>query len=76
MPPLPTSLDAQMLSTIDAVGRRLRDLAEVQVPRLRACTGPLARQQQFAGELRDDTDTCAQHIEVCEACRALYNAIR
>jgi protein transport protein SEC20 len=64
MPPLPSTLDAQTLSIIDILGRRLRDLVEVQIPRLRDCTGPLSLQQQLAGELREDTDTCAQQIEV------------
>jgi hypothetical protein len=65
MPPLPRNLDSQVVAEIDSVTRRLRDLEEYQIPALRACTGPLVKQQQLNAGIRDDLDMCAQQIEVC-----------
>jgi protein transport protein SEC20 len=67
MPPVPPSLDEQTQGAIENLSRRAKDLAEFQIPRLRSCIGPLAVQQRLAGELREDLDTFAKHIEVCLA---------
>jgi protein transport protein SEC20 len=64
MAPIPTTFDESTKSTIDNLERRLKDLADFQIPRLRKCTGQLALQQRWNAELRDDLDACAQRIEV------------
>lgn len=64
MPPIPKSFDEQTIQVIDALTRRAKDLSDFQVPRLRACTGPLSVQQQLAGELREDIDAFSQQLEV------------
>lgn len=61
MPPIP---DDDTKSLISSVRRRLKDLSEFQIPRLRDCNGPLAVQQNLAAELREDVDTLAKQIEV------------
>ena len=65
MPPLPSALDDETKSLIASLERRQKDLADFQIPRLRACTGPLTLQQQYAAELRDDLDLFGRQLEVC-----------
>lgn len=65
MPPIPQTLDHETTELIAAINRRKKDLVEFQLPRLRSCKGPLATQQQYAAEIRDDTETLARQIEVC-----------
>lgn len=64
MPPLPTTLSEELLTTVDSLRRRRTDLSDFQIPRLRNCTGPLAIQQQYAAELREDLDTFARQVDV------------
>ncbi|KAI0090487.1 Sec20-domain-containing protein [Irpex rosettiformis] len=64
MPPIPTTLDGDILAQVDALERRQKDLKDFQIPRLRTFDGPLATQQQYAGELREDIDTFSRQIEV------------
>ena len=64
MAPLPSTLSDELLTAIDSLRRRRTDLSEFQIPRLRNCTGPLATQQQYAAELREDLDTFARLVEV------------
>jgi protein transport protein SEC20 len=64
MAPIPKTFDEQTNNAIDNVNRRLKDLAEFQIPRLRKCAGPLALQQRLSAELRDDLDACVQLVEV------------
>lgn len=64
MAPLPSTLSEELLTTIDSLRRRRTDLSDFQIPRLRNCTGPLAIQQQYAAELREDLDTFARQVDV------------
>jgi protein transport protein SEC20 len=64
MAPIPVTFDDSTNNTIDNLNRRLKDLSELQIPRLRKCTGPLTVQQRLSAELRDDLDACVQHFNV------------
>ena len=64
MPPLPTTLNDETKDLILSLQRRQKDLSEFQVPRLRACIGPLSLQQDLATELREDIETFTRQIEV------------
>jgi protein transport protein SEC20 len=64
MPPIASPLFIEAQTTYEGLSRRLKDLNEYQIPRLRDCKGPLTLQQQFAAELRDDTETLAKRLEV------------
>ncbi|CAE6425694.1 unnamed protein product [Rhizoctonia solani] len=63
MPPVASPLFIEAQTTHEGISRRLRDLNEFQIPRLRECKGPLTLQQQFAAELRDDTEAIAKRLE-------------
>ncbi|KAI6043899.1 Sec20-domain-containing protein [Pisolithus marmoratus] len=63
MPPVPAALDTESLALIELVERRLNDLSTFQIPRLRACTGPLATQQKWAAEIREDVERVGRQIE-------------
>ncbi|KAG1908538.1 Sec20-domain-containing protein [Suillus fuscotomentosus] len=63
MPPIPT-LDPEAVSLIDSIERHHNDLSTLQIPRLRACTGPLIAQQACAAEVREDIEGLARQIEV------------
>jgi len=63
MPPIPTTLDAEALSLIESIERHHNDLSTFQIPRLRACTGPLPTQQAWAAEVREDIEGLARQIE-------------
>lgn len=63
MPPLPSSLDEDVKSSIAALERRQKDLEDFQIPRLRTYKGPLRTQQQYASELREDIESFAKQIE-------------
>ncbi|KAG1898636.1 Sec20-domain-containing protein [Suillus fuscotomentosus] len=63
MPPIPTMLDAEALSLIESIERHHNDLSTFQIPRLRACTGPLPTQQAWAAEVREDIEGLARQIE-------------
>ena len=69
MAPIPSTLQADIRTQIDALNRRQKDLREFQIPRLRKCEGPLATQQQYAAELREDIEVFARQIEVSRADR-------
>ncbi|KAG5644709.1 hypothetical protein DXG03_007932 [Asterophora parasitica] len=62
MPPIPT-FPEDISRLISGAKRRQIDLVEIQVPRLRACKGPLSLQQNLAAELRDDIDSFARQVE-------------
>ena len=64
MPPIPSTLGPEITSLVDNVVRRASDLSEYQIPRLRDCKGPLAIQQRYAAEVREDIDVLARQIEV------------
>lgn len=63
MPPVPTLLDAESLALIELIERRLNDLSTFQIPRLKACMGPLAIQQRWAAEIREDVERVGRQIE-------------
>ena len=66
MPPVSSPLFTEAKTSYEGISRRLKDLDEYQIPRLRDCKGPLTLQQQFAAELRDDTEALAKRLEVSE----------
>ncbi|KAI5996351.1 Sec20-domain-containing protein [Pisolithus albus] len=63
MPPVPTLLDAESLALIELIERRLNDLSTFQIPRLKGCVGPLAMQQRWAAEIREDVERVGRQIE-------------
>ncbi|KAG9098303.1 hypothetical protein FRC07_010666 [Ceratobasidium sp. 392] len=63
MPPIASPLFTEAQTTYEGISRRLKDLNEYQIPRLRDCTGPLTLQQQFAAELRDDIEVLTKRLE-------------
>ncbi|CCM04892.1 uncharacterized protein FIBRA_07088 [Fibroporia radiculosa] len=67
MPPIPSTLDATTISLVESLQRRQKDLSEFQLSRLRSCTGPLAVQQRFAAELREDLEAFARQVENLDA---------
>ncbi|KAF8167292.1 Sec20-domain-containing protein [Crassisporium funariophilum] len=66
MAPLPSRLSEETLSIISAAERRYKHLAEVEVPKLRQCLGPLAIQQTLAEDLREDTVALTRQIAAIE----------
>ncbi|KZT65307.1 Sec20-domain-containing protein [Daedalea quercina L-15889] len=66
MPPLPSTLNKEIISAVDSLRRQRSDLSDFQIQRLRTCKGPLAVQQQYAAELREDLDTFARQVESLE----------
>lgn len=65
MPPIPTVLDAEALALVQSIERHYTDLSTFQIPRLRACAGPLVTQQAWAAEVREDIEGLAKQVEVC-----------
>ncbi|KIM67289.1 hypothetical protein SCLCIDRAFT_179192 [Scleroderma citrinum Foug A] len=63
MPPLPAVFDADSLALAETIERGLNDLSTFQIPRLRTCTGPLATQQLWAAEIREDVEKLGAQIE-------------
>jgi len=63
MAPIPTTFNADAQAVLEAVERRRNDLSTFQIPRLQACTGPLATQQAWAAEVREDIEQLAKQIE-------------
>ncbi|OCH87234.1 hypothetical protein OBBRIDRAFT_796412 [Obba rivulosa] len=66
MPPIPSTFDEQSKALVASLGRRKKDLAEFQIPRLRTCKGPLATQQHFAAELREDLEAFSRQLETLD----------
>lgn len=67
MPPLPPQFDEATLASISAIERRVVDLKDFQIPRLRECRESLGVQQQYAAELRDDLEGLARLVEVSQS---------
>ena len=65
MPSLPPAFDEETTGLVDFTTRLQNDLGDVQIPRLRACTGPLVLQQTLAAEIREDIDALTRKVEVC-----------
>lgn len=72
MPPLPSQFDETTLASISAIERRVVDLQDFQIPRLRDCRESLSVQQQYAAELRDDLDGLGWLVEV-SPCPAVWH---
>ncbi|KAF8628823.1 hypothetical protein AX15_003700 [Amanita polypyramis BW_CC] len=66
MPPLPSTFDEETTGLIDSVTRLQKDLSDVQLPRLRACIGPLVLQQTLAAEIREDIDGLTRKVEALD----------
>lgn len=66
MAPIPSTFDTETQALLEAVRRRQHDLSTFQIPRLRACTGPLATQQAWAAEVREDIEQLAKQVEVSD----------
>ncbi|KIL63131.1 hypothetical protein M378DRAFT_179389 [Amanita muscaria Koide BX008] len=66
MPPLPATFDEETTDLIDSATRLQKDLAECQIPRLRACVGPLTLQQTYAAEVREDIETLTRKVEALD----------
>lgn len=64
MAPIPTTFDAEAQALLEAIERRQNDLSTFQIPRLRSCTGPLATQQAWTAEIREDIEQLAKQVEV------------
>jgi protein transport protein SEC20 len=47
-------------SAVDTARRRLQDIRDFQLPRLRQCDSSLAQQQQLSAELHEDMDNMTQ----------------
>ncbi|KAF8439091.1 Sec20-domain-containing protein [Boletus edulis BED1] len=63
MAPIHITFDAEAQALLESVERRRNDLSTFQIPRLRACTGPLATQQAWAAEIREDIEQLAKQVE-------------
>ncbi|KAN0084391.1 hypothetical protein V8E55_007895 [Tylopilus felleus] len=63
MAPIPTTFDAEAQALLEAIERRQNDLSTFQIPRLRSCTGPLATQQAWTAEIREDIEQLAKQVE-------------
>ncbi len=55
--------DDHTTAAIDAARRRINDIADFQIPRLRKCESSLADQNQLSTELRVDMDTVSRLVE-------------
>ncbi|KAI0703494.1 Sec20-domain-containing protein [Cytidiella melzeri] len=66
MAPIPSTLDDDTRTQLEILERRQNDLRDFQIPRLRSFDGPLATQQQYAAELREDIQAFARHVESLE----------
>jgi hypothetical protein len=73
IPPISSPLFLEAKTTYEGLSRQLKDLDEYQIPRLRDCKGTLTLQQQYAAELRDDTEALAKRMEVgTRACWSVH----
>ncbi|KAF8439070.1 hypothetical protein L210DRAFT_3543385 [Boletus edulis BED1] len=64
MAPIHITFDVEAQALLESVERRRNDLSTFQIPRLRACTGPLSIQQAWAAEIREDIEQVAKQVEV------------
>ena len=75
MAPLPNRLPEETRSLISAAERRYKHIAEVEIPELRKCIGPLSVQQALAEDVRESTITLTQQIEVCLSNMPAHHAL-
>ncbi|KAM6503614.1 Sec20 domain containing protein [Amanita muscaria] len=66
MPPLPATFDEETTDLVNSATRLQKDLAECQIPRLRACVGPLTLQQTYAAEVREDIEMLMRKVEALD----------
>ena len=65
MPPLqPTQILLEATALYERITRSVNDVANIQIPRLKQCPGPLALQQKWASEIREDIESAQREIEV------------
>ena len=64
MAPLPPTFNEDASSLVAAIQRRMNDVTDTQLPRLRSCKESFAVQQQYAAELQEDMDTITRMIQV------------
>jgi len=55
--------DDHASATLDVARRKLQDICDFQLPRLRTCESSLTDQQQLSAELREDMDRVARLVE-------------
>jgi protein transport protein SEC20 len=70
---MPPTFDEETTDLIDFATRLQKDLKDMQLPRLRACAGPLVLQQTYAAEVREDIDTLTRRVEVRSKFVAWYS---
>jgi protein transport protein SEC20 len=75
MAPIPSRLPEETLALISAAERRYKHIAEVEIPELRKCIGPLSVQQALAEDVREATIALTQQIEVCLPNMPTHNAL-
>ncbi|KAI0035434.1 Sec20-domain-containing protein [Vararia minispora EC-137] len=63
MPPLPPAYDSSASNVVAAIQRRMHDIRDMQIPRLRGCSQSLVVQQQYHAELQADLDTVTRLAE-------------
>lgn len=64
----PPSFSGEAPELIASIQRHQSDLTQLQIPRLRSCTGPLSVQQNLAAELREDMDTFEERVQELNLC--------
>lgn len=55
--------DDHTSAAIDTARRRIQDINDFQIPRLRKCESSLTDQQQLSAELREDMDSVGRLVE-------------
>ncbi|VDC00158.1 unnamed protein product [Peniophora sp. CBMAI 1063] len=63
MAPLPPAYDSTAAAAFTSIQRRVVDVREHQIPRLRDCKESLAVQQQYNAELQEDLETLGRLVE-------------
>ncbi|KZV65759.1 Sec20-domain-containing protein [Peniophora sp. CONT] len=63
MAPIPPAYNSNAAAAISAIQRRISDVKEHQIPRLRDCKESLATQQQYNAELQEDLETLGRLVE-------------
>jgi len=64
MPPVAPRLHEDALSLVSAIEGRFQNLFEVEIPRLRQCSGPLSLHQAFSEEIREETLVLSKSLDV------------
>ena len=64
MAPIPPVYDPTAASAAASIQRRIIDVREHQIPRLRDCKESLAVQQQYNAELQEDLENLGRLVDV------------